>query len=213
MDLLDVRDELAERLEAESAAPEPAGVRKEGRSGDSCHGRGCIGSEAAAGSGDPRGNSRRAAVEQLDREDGKFQARERATPEVRPPAFQCKITARHKAVQTRIQHKGRFLLENQNQRCDKRAKTKDILLSIILTCFYPKSKFAQLFIKRFHHFIENSIQYMETYSTQLYAFFFRTDTFTIVSDGQGVEGGKKNQNKQNRKIKKIGHQNYAWLFE
>lgn len=48
VDLLDVRDELAERLEVESAAPEPAGVRKEGSSGDSCHGRGCIGNEAAA---------------------------------------------------------------------------------------------------------------------------------------------------------------------
>lgn len=62
VDLLDVCDELAQRLEVKSAAPEPAGIRKERSSGDSCHGRGCIGNEAAAGiygetAGEQRWNS------------------------------------------------------------------------------------------------------------------------------------------------------------
>lgn len=62
VDLLNVRDELAQRLEVEPAAPEPAGVGEEGSSGDSCHGRGCIGGEAAAGicgetAGEQRWNS------------------------------------------------------------------------------------------------------------------------------------------------------------
>lgn len=37
--ILDVDDELGQRVEMKSAAPEPASVGKEGSSGDACHGR------------------------------------------------------------------------------------------------------------------------------------------------------------------------------
>lgn len=79
-------------------------------------------------------------------------------------------------------------------------KTKDILLSISLTCFYPKSNFAQLVIKSFHNFIENSIY--ENIQYTIICILFRTDTLTIMSDCREV-GGEKKQNKQNRKILKM----------
>lgn len=50
--ILDVDDELGQRVEVKSAAPEPASVGKEGSSGDACHGRCSIRNE-----GKRRGNS------------------------------------------------------------------------------------------------------------------------------------------------------------
>lgn len=64
MVILDVHDELGQRVEVKSAAPEPASVGKERSSGDACHGRCCIGNEGRQAAAAAAASRHRAAGEQ-----------------------------------------------------------------------------------------------------------------------------------------------------
>lgn len=163
VDLLDVCNELAERLEVKSAAPEPAGVGKERSSGDSCHGRGCIGNEAAAAgiygetAGGQRWNSWRGKM---------ASSRLVSDPHRKYAHLPFSIKAQRVCVFFVLFFLSLFKHEftTRNVFCSlnhqsesevqQRCKTKD-MLSIILTCSYPKANFAQLFIKCSHNLIDN----------------------------------------------------------